>query len=114
LTFDPRELHRDLSEAQRRDMHAELVKKLGATVADTLMVYLPPTGWADVARRSDLDHVEQVLRLEIQATHTVMQAMESRLEAKIDRTASSLMRWFMASQLVLVAATIGSITTIAN
>lgn len=85
-----------VSEAQRRDLHAELVKKLGATVADTLMDYLPHSGWSDLARRSDLD------------------ALESRLEAKIDRTAASLMRWFMASQLVLVVATIGSITTIAH
>jgi curli biogenesis system outer membrane secretion channel CsgG len=85
-----------VSEAQRRRLHAELVKKLGADVADTLMEHLPQAGWSDLARRSDLD------------------ALESRLEAKIANTAASQMRWFMASQLVLVVATIGSITTIAH
>jgi hypothetical protein len=72
-------------------------------VADTLMDYLPHTGWSDLARRSDLD------------------ALESRLETKIvelradmnDKFASQT-RWFMASQLVLVVATIGSITAIAR
>src|SRR3954462_7792587 len=99
-----------VSEAQRRALHDGLVKKLGADVADTLMDYLPPAGWSDLARRSDLDQ----LRLE-------MQAMESRMDAKLAdlRTAvgdkiTSQTRWFMASQLALVAATIGSITTIAR
>ena len=96
-----------VSDAQRRALHEGLVKKLGADVADTLMDYLPPAGWSDLARRSDLDNLEHSLRLE-------MQAMESRLEAKIDQKLNNATRWFMASQLVLVAATIGSITSIAR
>jgi len=85
-----------VSEAQRRTMHAELVKKLGADVADTLMEHLPPAGWSDLARRSDLD------------------AMESRLKAELAEKLNSLTRCFVATQLVLVVATIGSITTVAR
>lgn len=92
-----------VSEAQRRALHDGRVKKLGADVADTLMDYLPPAGWSDLARRNDLDQLR-----------TEMQAMESRLHAAISDKISSQTRWFMASQLVLVAATIGSITTIAH
>ena len=85
-----------VSDARRRLLHDELVKKLGADVADTLMDYLPHAGWSDLARQSDL------------------QAMEARLHAHVSDTYASLMRWFMASQLVLVAAVIGSIATIAH
>ena len=92
-----------VSETQRRALHAQLVETIGADVADTLMDYLPHAGWSDLARRSDLD------------------AMESRLETKIaelradmnDKLASQT-RWFMASQVALVIAVIGSITTIAH
>src|SRR4051794_37482301 len=96
-----------VSAAQRRALHDELVKKLGADVADALMEYLPPAGWSEAARRSDLDNLGQSQRLE-------MQALESRLRAHVSDTITSQTRWFMASQLVLVAATIGSITAIAH
>jgi hypothetical protein len=106
-----------VSEAQRRALHDGLVKKLGVDVADTLMDYLPPAGWSDLARRSDLDQLR-----------TEMQAMESRLDVKLADVRTEIAelrvwtsdkitgqtRWLMASQLVLVVATIGSITTIAH
>ena len=97
----------NVSDAQRRALHAQLTEKMGAEVADGLMDFLPPAGWSDVATRTDLDHLAQTLRLE-------MQAMESRLETKLSDGLAKQTRWFMASQLVLVGAFIGSITTIAH
>ena len=43
-----------ITEAKRFAMHRELKKALGDDVADTMMEHLPPTGWADVARKDDL------------------------------------------------------------
>jgi hypothetical protein len=42
-------------------MHSELKKALGDEVADTMMEHLPPTGWADVARKDDIVRVEKRL-----------------------------------------------------
>ena len=97
----------NVSDARRRALHAGLVEKIGADVADTLMDFLPPAGWSEVATRTDLDNAVQMLRLE-------MQIMESRLEANMADGFTKQTRWFMASQLVLVGAFIGSITTIAH
>ena len=43
-----------ITEAKRFEMHRELKKALGDDVADTMMEHLPPTGWADVARKHDI------------------------------------------------------------
>ena len=42
-------------------MRRELKKALGDDVADTMMEHLPPTGWADVARKDDIERLEQRL-----------------------------------------------------
>jgi hypothetical protein len=97
----------NVSDVQRRTLHAQLAEKIGADVADSLMDFLPPAGWSDVATRTDLDHAVQMLRLELRV-------MESRLETKLSDGLAKQTRWFMASQLALVIAVIGSITTIAH
>ena len=65
-----------ISEAQRRALHQRLVEVMGVDDADTLTEHLPPSGWSDVARRSDLDHLHQVLTAD-------MAAMESRLRDEL-------------------------------
>jgi hypothetical protein len=65
-----------ISEQQRLEMHRGLVAALGEEVANVLMEHLPPSGWSEVATRSDMDHLGTTLRLE-------MRSMGSRLETKI-------------------------------
>ena len=40
-------------------MHLEFRRLLGDTVADTVMEHLPPAGWGDVARTSDVERLER-------------------------------------------------------
>jgi hypothetical protein len=47
-----------VTETQRFEMHASLRKLMGEEVANTMMEHLPPFGWADVARRSDIDRLD--------------------------------------------------------
>ena len=43
-----------VSDQARRDLYDALEQQLGQSPAGTLMELLPPVGWADVARQSDL------------------------------------------------------------
>ena len=45
------------------EMHVKLRNMMGDDVADTLMEHLPPTSWADVARKSDVDNLRAVTDL---------------------------------------------------
>ncbi|MBJ7369435.1 MAG: hypothetical protein JHC65_13390, partial [Ilumatobacteraceae bacterium] len=44
-----------ITQDNRHDMHSVLIEKLGRESATTLMELLPPVGWADIARRSDVE-----------------------------------------------------------
>ena len=55
-----------ISESRRFELHQTLRDNLGDAVADTLMEHLPPSGWGDVARQSDLE----LLRVEIRSDLT--------------------------------------------
>ena len=79
-------------------------------MTDTLMDYLPPAGWSDLARRSDVDQ----LRLEMQAMESRMDAKLAGLRVALTDKLTSQTRWFIGSQLVLVVAFVSSITTIAH
>ncbi len=65
-----------IDERQRHELYEGLVEALGAERADTLMELVPPVGWADVATKQDLAHLETVM-------HLRMEAMESRLRKEI-------------------------------
>jgi predicted nuclease with TOPRIM domain len=43
-----------VSDQDRRDLYMALERQLGGGPAATMMELLPPVGWADVARQSDL------------------------------------------------------------
>ena len=64
-------------DAKRLRLHHSLQKKIGAAVADDLMEFLPPSGWGDLVRRSDLEAVERRLDVKIDA-------LGARLDARID------------------------------
>jgi hypothetical protein len=46
-----------IDERARHDLFLRLERVLGSEEAETLMEHLPPTGWADVARKRDLDQL---------------------------------------------------------
>jgi len=54
-----------ITAGQRYELHNALVNAWGDDVANTLMEHLPPSGWSDVVRTSQLDEVERRLTTRI-------------------------------------------------
>ncbi len=50
-----------ISESPRFDMQVGLRSHLGDDVANILMEHLPPSGWSDVVRKSDLEPINSQL-----------------------------------------------------
>ncbi len=53
------------TEAERFQMHEALIHTHGKEVADIIMEHLPPTGWGDVARRSDVAGLQVLTKKDI-------------------------------------------------
>lgn len=69
------------SEAERFTLHQTLRGLMPEAVADTLMSHLPPTGWSDIARQTDLE--AQSLRFDrIDAKFVEIDARFDRIDAK--------------------------------
>jgi hypothetical protein len=49
-----------IDERARHQLYLRLEEELGTDAATTLMEHLPPTGWADVATKRDLDHLRDI------------------------------------------------------
>lgn len=72
-----------VSEERRRELYQSLEAAHGPRVAATMMEYLPPVGWSDVARQGDLvllrSDVED-LRAEFQVMRGDLQVMRGDLD----------------------------------
>ena len=75
-------------DAKRLRLHRSLEKVVGIDVADELIDFLPPSGWGDLVRKSDLDAVERRLDAKIDALgarlDAKIDALSQRVDAKID------------------------------
>ena len=67
------------SESDRLEMHLKLRAVLGDKVADTVMEHLPPAGWTDVARQSEMIARFEAMDSRFQAVDARFEALESRL-----------------------------------
>ena len=75
-------------DAKRLRLHRSLEKVIGIDVADELIDFLPPSGWGDLVRKSDLEATERRLDAKIDAlsqrVDAKIDALGARLDARID------------------------------
>ena len=55
-----------ITESTRHRLHQALIASLGEEEAATLMEHLPPVGWADVATRTDLEHLSVATKADVE------------------------------------------------
>lgn len=90
-----------VSETQRLEMYLELRKVLGDNVADTLIEHLPPSGWGDVARVKDLDHVEQRLFDHISHIEKELTGRITHVEQRLKGITGTL--WVLIGSMVTIS-----------
>ncbi|MEN9287017.1 MAG: hypothetical protein RIS39_1009, partial [Actinomycetota bacterium] len=69
---------------RRLSMYQALQHVLGPTAADTLMIHLPPSGWGDVARRSEVNQKFA----DVDRRFTDVEIRLGRIEAQLEGLAS--------------------------
>ena len=69
-----------IDEQQRFELHVGLRQVLGDDVAGTLMEHLPPSGWSDVARARDLEHLRDHFDTTIATMQTSIEARFARVD----------------------------------
>ena len=92
-----------VDEQARFELHQLLTEVLGTSGAGSLMEYLPPVGWADVARKADLVHLATKaemadVRTEIADLRTDLRTEIADLRSEV-RTGTAGLRAELSDQL---------------
>ncbi|MFZ9696957.1 MAG: hypothetical protein ACO3C5_04900 [Ilumatobacteraceae bacterium] len=102
-----------ITEADRLEMHLQIRKTMGDKVADTMMEHLPPTGWADVARKSDVDYLAALMDARFAAVDIRFAAVDQRFE-NVESRLNGIIAGLWAMGAISTTAFIGLFTLIAT
>jgi hypothetical protein len=75
-----------ITDTKRFELHQYLRTHMETNMADTLMDHLPPAGWSDLARTSDVSASQLLLKNDIEAVRAELKGdiAELRTELKSD------------------------------
>jgi hypothetical protein len=88
-----------ITEASRFQLRTAIGQILSEEAADTLMELLPPVGWADVATKTDLQHLrdkQQVDMLNLQLT----------IEVNVRKLIHEQTKWLITTMIAMNAVTV--------
>ena len=92
-----------ITEASRFQLRTAIGQILDEEAADTLMELLPPVGWADVATKTDLQHLRDELKGDMHALQLTFQAT---LEKRLHEQTKWLITTMIAMNTVMLAASV--------
>jgi hypothetical protein len=69
-----------LRETDRFALHLKLIDVLGDDMAEVLMEHLPPSGWGDVARKSDIDFLSTLMDAKFDAVAIQFESVDKQFE----------------------------------
>ncbi len=72
-----------ITDADRHRLYDALVATLGEQEATILMEHLPPVGWADVATKTDLEHLRAEMNSGFRAAQAAMDTRTETLRAEM-------------------------------
>lgn len=88
-----------ITEASRFQLRTAIGQILSEEAADTLMELLPPIGWADVATKTDLQHLRDELKADIQA-------LQLSIETTLEKRLHEQTKWFNTTMIAMNAVTV--------
>lgn len=101
-----------ITDTKRFELHQYLRTHMETNMADTLMDHLPPAGWSDLARTTDVMAIRTELRNEIQAVRTELKGDIAELRAEmVDRFAAQT-KWFLGFMLTNIASMTALVITV--
>jgi hypothetical protein len=110
-----------ITEASRFQLRTAIGQILSEEAADTLMELLPPVGWADVATKTDLQHLREELKADIlnlrnefkSDIHALrnefkadIQALQLSFETTLEKRLHEQTKWFITTMIALNAVTV--------
>lgn len=73
-----------VDDRSRHELYRRLEEVLGMEAATTLIEHLPPAGWADVATKADLAHLEERLELRFASRFAVIDGRFDRVDERFN------------------------------
>ena len=110
-----------ITEASRFQLRTAIGQILSEEVADTLMELLPTVGWADVATKTDLQHLHDELKADIlnlrnefkSDIHALrvefkadIHALQLSFETTLEKRLHEQTKWFITTMIAMNAVTV--------
>jgi len=105
-----------ITEASRFQLRTAIGQILDEEAADTLMELLPPVGWADVATKTDLQHLRDELKADINSLRVAtktdlhhlrdelkgdMHALQLIFEATLEKRLHEQTKWLITTMIAM-------------